>query len=94
MQHVWRYAGDEYANKNVVPTVKHGGGSVMVWGCMSSQGVGTLHLIYRNLSLFCKTAGAYLVLKICVNLITKKSVMGNDGIILCFAFHVLFRFIR
>ena len=55
MQHVWRYAGDEYANKNVVPTVKHGGGSVMVWGCMSSQGVGTLHFIewIMNAQMYC-----------------------------------------
>ncbi len=33
---VWRQPGEEYKDKCVLPTVKHGGGSVMVWGCMSA----------------------------------------------------------
>ncbi len=45
IQHVWRRPGEEYHDKCVVPTVKHGGGSVMVWGCMSASGTGELHFI-------------------------------------------------
>ncbi len=36
VKRVWRQPGEEYKDKCVLPTVKHGGGSVMVWGCMSA----------------------------------------------------------
>uniref|UniRef100_A0A9J7ZYN1 Transposase Tc1-like domain-containing protein n=1 Tax=Cyprinus carpio carpio TaxID=630221 RepID=A0A9J7ZYN1_CYPCA len=36
VKHVWRQPGEEYKDKCVLPTVKHGGGSVMVWVCMSA----------------------------------------------------------
>ncbi len=38
---MWRQPGEEYKNKCVLSTVKHGGGSVMVWGCMSAAGTGS-----------------------------------------------------
>ncbi len=31
VKRVWRQPGEEYKDKYVLPTVKHGGGSVMVW---------------------------------------------------------------
>lgn len=40
--YVWRRAGRELEEKNLKGTVKHGGGSLMVWGCMSASGVGSL----------------------------------------------------
>lgn len=43
--YVWRKPNTELKNKNLKPTVKHGGGSVMVWACMSAAGVGNLVFI-------------------------------------------------
>ncbi len=37
--------GEEYKDKYVLSTVKHVGGSVMVWGCMSAAGTGELQFI-------------------------------------------------
>ncbi|GFW11316.1 transposable element Tcb2 transposase [Trichonephila clavipes] len=39
---VWRKPCIAFHTKNVLPTVKHEGGSVMIWECMASKGVGNL----------------------------------------------------
>lgn len=43
--YVWRQNNEALKKENLRPTVKHGGGNVMVWGCMSSGGVGQLVFI-------------------------------------------------
>ncbi len=55
VKHVWRQPGEEYKDKCVLPTVKHGGGSVMVWGCISAAGTGELQLIggTMNANMYC-----------------------------------------
>ena len=42
---IFREINKEYEVRNLKGTVKHGGGSVMVWGCMSASGVGNLVFI-------------------------------------------------
>lgn len=42
---VWRQPNTELNLKNLKCTVKHGGGSQLVWGCMSAAGVGNLKFI-------------------------------------------------
>lgn len=44
-QIVWRKPNSELLPINLQPTVKHGGGSVMVCGCFSADGVGNLQII-------------------------------------------------
>ena len=39
---VWKRKGERLSDRTTTPTVKHGGGSVMVWGCMGWNGVGIL----------------------------------------------------
>ena len=41
-QYVRRRQGERYLPECIVPTVKHGGGSVIVWGCFGNNKVGDL----------------------------------------------------
>ncbi|GFX58710.1 transposable element Tcb1 transposase [Trichonephila clavipes] len=45
-QYVWRKPNTELEKQHLTPTVKHGGGSVLVWGCMAANRVGKLCFIY------------------------------------------------
>ena len=45
---VWHRNGEEYKEKCMVPTVKHGDGSVLMWGCMSTAGVRELLLSHHG----------------------------------------------
>ena len=42
---VWRKNGTDFKKHNVIPTVKFGGGFIMIWGCFSSKGTGELQVI-------------------------------------------------
>lgn len=52
----WKMKGDGLLDRIVQPTLKHGGGSVMVWGCMTAYGVGYLSKIEGGMDadLYCK----------------------------------------
>ncbi|GFW54741.1 transposable element Tc1 transposase [Trichonephila clavipes] len=47
---VWRKQGTALEKENLVPTVKHGGGGVMIWGCMVANSVCRLTFIDSSLN--------------------------------------------
>ncbi len=53
---VWRQPGEEYKDECVLPTFKHDGGSVMVWGCMSAAGTVEIQFIEgtMNANMYCE----------------------------------------
>ena len=65
-KHVWRRPGEEYKDKYAMPTVKHGGGNVMVWGCMSAAGVGGLYFIEGNMNsnMYCEILQQSMILSL------------------------------
>uniref|UniRef100_A0A8C5PQH3 Transposase n=1 Tax=Leptobrachium leishanense TaxID=445787 RepID=A0A8C5PQH3_9ANUR len=49
-RYVWRRKNKVYEEKNTLPTVKHGGGSIMLWGCFASAGTGKLQRVQGNMN--------------------------------------------
>ncbi|KAI4884115.1 hypothetical protein NFI96_032765 [Prochilodus magdalenae] len=43
--YIWRKSNTAFQKENITPTVKYGGGSVMVWGCFAASGPGRLAVI-------------------------------------------------
>ncbi len=43
--YIRRKSNTAFQKKNIIPTVKYGGGSVMVWGCFAASGPGRLAVI-------------------------------------------------
>ena len=44
-RYCWKAPGEALSKRTVRATIKHGGGSTMVWGCMTTQGVGRMCVV-------------------------------------------------
>lgn len=73
---VWRKPNTALNPKNLTPTVKHGGGNVMVWGSMASSGVGNLVFIDSTMDKY----GYLNILKENLHSSAQKLGLGNNFI--------------
>ena len=48
--YVWRKKGTTHQHLNLIPTVKYGGESIMVWGSFAASGPGQLAIIYGKMN--------------------------------------------
>ncbi|KAI4886589.1 hypothetical protein NFI96_000787 [Prochilodus magdalenae] len=60
---VWRKVNAELHPKNTIPTVKHRGGNIMLWGCFSAKGPGRLVRVHERMNgaMYCEILGANLL---------------------------------
>ena len=79
---VWvrRRQGERFLEECIVPTVKHGGGKIMVWGTMARSGVGSLTVVDGRLNseAYIKIIKKY-VKKDGKNLIGRRFTFQQDG---------------
>ncbi|CAJ0930033.1 unnamed protein product [Ranitomeya imitator] len=47
---VWRKKNTELHPSNTIPTVKHGGGNIMLWGCFSAKGPERLIRVHERMN--------------------------------------------
>ncbi len=76
----WRKINTAFHNKNIIPTVKHGGGgSVMVWGCFA--GPGRLAIIdgTMNSALYQKILKENVLPSVCDLKLKRTWVMQQDN---------------
>lgn len=70
--YVWREPGEEFKEGYTVPTFKSGRETLMIWGCITWEGVGGLHICTESV----KSAYYQSILE--ANLRATQSVLGLD----------------
>ena len=87
-QYVRRRRGERYKSDCVLPTVKHGGRSLRVWGSITYSGVGHLYKITDNL-----TAHKYKQILIHHTVPVGKSLIGNN-LLVAHSYRIIKRYLK
>ncbi len=79
-RNIWRKTNTAFHKKNIITTVKHGGGSVVVWGCFAASGPGGLAIIdgTMNSALYKKILKENVRLSVCDLKLKRTWVMQQD----------------
>lgn len=80
-RYIWRKNGTAFDKKNMMPTVKHGGGNVMVWGCFAASGPGQLVVIEgkMNSAVYQKILKENVWTSVCALKLKRSWIMQQDN---------------
>jgi len=79
--YICRKTNTAFHKKNIIPTVKHSGGSVIVWGCFAASGPGLLPVIdgIMNSALYQKILKENVRLSVCDLKLKQTWLMQQDN---------------
>uniref|UniRef100_A0A1A8KV51 Tc1-like transposase DDE domain-containing protein n=1 Tax=Nothobranchius kuhntae TaxID=321403 RepID=A0A1A8KV51_NOTKU len=72
---VWRRKGEDFKEKCMVPIVKHGGGCVLMWACISAAGVVAAGIM--NSTMYCSILKEKMLPSLCA--LGRRALFQHDN---------------